>query len=341
MTETPALRNAGTAARGTNRPTGHLLLVGCSGRKRVTKGKVPALQLYDGVNFRVLRAFLNEHGWPPGLCVKILSAKYGLIDATDLIETYDQRLDQARARQLNGATLKKLAGFGKASAVFVNLGSDYLPAIHGIDRLFPGKVAYAEGGIGLKMARMKEWLLCLPNRTATLPGQQAARSYLYFFPDWDDYVREPFIHEMDDEGDAAPQERLYAHEIFRADDTPYDGMFVSLAQIYIGKGALSRLDTETADRADLRKQMKIPENLLLFGDCGAFSYASKDKPPFSPEEAARLYHRLGFDAGASVDHIPLPEIVVENKRKACLRQHPNILPLAPGLKAHFVHPRSA
>jgi hypothetical protein len=50
-------------------------------------------------------------------------------------------------------------------------------------------------------------LLGLPNRTATVLGQQAARSYLYFFPDWDDYVREPFVRETD-EGDASPQERL-------------------------------------------------------------------------------------------------------------------------------------
>jgi hypothetical protein len=303
-----------------NRSAGHLLILGCSDRKRAANGKLPALDLYDGVNFRVLRTFLNAHGWPPGLCIKILSAKHRLLDATDLIETYDRRLDEASARQMNWATLKELARFGKPSSVFINLGTDYLPAVHGIDRLFPGKVAYAEGGIGLKMARMKKWLHDLPNRTATLPGQQAARPYLYFFPDWDDYVRQPFVHETEEEDNLAPQERLYAHEIFGAEDTPYDGMLVSLAQIYTGKGALSRLDAETADRGDLRQRMKIPESLLLFGDCGAFSYASKDKPPFSPEEAARLYHRLGFDAGASVDHIPLPEIVVEDDNGNLVRR---------------------
>jgi hypothetical protein len=303
-----------------DRSAGHLLILGCSDRKRAVKGKLPALDLYDGVNFRVLRAFLDQRGWPPGLCIKILSAKYGLIDATALIETYDQRLDEASARQMNRATLMDLARFGKPSSVFINLGKDYLPAVHGIDNLFPGKVAYAKGGIGLKMTQVKDWLLGLPSKTATLPGRNEARSYLYFFPDWDDYVREPFVHETDDEGDAASQERLYAHEIFGADDTPYDGMLVSLAQIYFGKGALSRLDLENADRGDLRKQMKIPESLLLFGDCGAFSYASKDRPLFSPEEAARLYHRLGFDAGASVDHIPLPEFVAEDEKGDLVRR---------------------
>jgi hypothetical protein len=147
-----------------NRSAGHLLILGCSQRKRAVTGKHPALDLYDGVNFRVLRTFLNEHGWPPGLCIKVLSAKHGLIDATALIETYDQRLDEASARQLNRATFKQLARFGKFASVFVNLGSEYLPAIHGIDWLFPGKVVYAQGGIGIKMAEMKKWLLGVPNR---------------------------------------------------------------------------------------------------------------------------------------------------------------------------------
>lgn len=296
-----------------NRPAGHLLLLGCSDRKRAVKGKLPALDLYDGVNFRVLRAYLHERGWPPGLCIKILSAKYGLIDATDLIETYDQRLDEATARKMNRKVLKSLVRFGKPSSVFVNLGKDYLPAINGIDRLFKKqRIVYAEGGIGLKMAHMKRWLNALPSTTATLPGKRSAPAYLYFFPDWDDYVTEPFVHETADDGPELRTTKQYAHEVFGADDTPYDGMLVSLAQIYTGKGTLSRLDAETAERTDLRKAMKIPRRLLLFGDCGAFSYAFDDEPPFSPEQAASLYHRFGFDVGASVDHIPLPEIVVED-----------------------------
>ena len=290
-----------------------MLLLGCSDRKRVIKGKLPALDLYDGVNFRVLRAFLHERGWPPGLCIKILSAKYGLIDATDLIETYDQRLDEATARKMNRKVVKSLVHFGKPKSVFVNLGKDYLPAIDRIDRLFQKeRIVHAEGGIGLKMAQMKDWLNDLPSTTATLPGKRSSPSYLYFFPDWDDYVTEPFVHETAVVNPTLRTTKKYAHEVFGAADTPYDGMLVSLAQIYTGKGTLSRLDEKTAERTDLRKAMKLPKRLLLFGDCGAFSYAFNDKPPFSAEEAARLYHRFGFDVGASVDHIPLPEIFAEN-----------------------------
>jgi hypothetical protein len=298
-----------------NGPAGHLLLLGCSDRKRAVKGRFPALGLYDGVNFRVLRTFLRERGWPPGLCVKILSAKYSLINATDLIETYDQRLDLCTARKKNGEVLKALKTVGRPASVFVNLGQDYLPAVDGIDRLFrKARIFYAEGGIGLKMAQMKRWLNSLPYPTANLPGTRQTPPYLYFFPDWDDYVTDPFVHETADEDPAPQKKKRYAHEVFGAADTPYDGMLVSLAQIYTGKGTLSRLDADTADRGDLRKAMRIPKRLLLFGDCGAFSYVFENRPPFSAEEAAGLYHRYGFDVGASVDHIPLPEIVAENEK---------------------------
>lgn len=255
---------------------------------------------------------MNGRGWPPGLQIKIISAKYGLLDATDLIENYDQRLDEEAAREMNPAVRATLAQSGTPATVFVNLGKDYRPAVEGLACIFPdAKIVHAKGGIGEKMAQMKKWLNRLPTRTAAIKGTSATRSYMYFFPDWDDYVTVPFVHETVTDT-AVAGEKKYAHEIF-GDKTPYDGILVSLAQRYTGKGTLSRLDPEKAKRGDLRRQMKIPNHLLLFGDCGAFSYAFEDAPPFSPEDAAKLYDQFGFDAGASVDHIPLPEIVVEGE----------------------------
>jgi hypothetical protein len=294
------------------RAHGHLLILGCSDRKRQIKGKLPAIELYDGVNFRVLRHYLNANGWPPGLRIKVLSAKYGLIDSTDLVEPYNERLDKNSARRLNASVLKALRSVEAPSSVFVNLGKDYLRAIEGIDQLFKKRIKYASGGIGCKMAQMKGWLTNLPGKTATITSRPSRRSYLYFFPDWDDYVSHPFIHETTNNALVASTTKKYAHQVFGADKAPYDGLLVSLAQMYTGKGILSRLNPNTVGRSDLRNELKIPRRLLLFGDCGAFSYAGKDKPPFSAEEAARLYHRFGFDVGASVDHIPLEEIVVEN-----------------------------
>jgi hypothetical protein len=293
-------------------PAGHLLLIGCSSRKVEGRGKLPAVQLYDGSSYRVIRAFLNRRGWPPGLQIKIISAKYGLVDATDLIENYDQRLEVEAARNMNSEVLASLVMAGAPTTVFVNLGKDYCPAVDGLNQIFPeAKVIHAKGGIGLKMSQMKQWLDQLSTKTAAIKGTSATRSYMYFFPDWDDYVTVPFVHESAT-GNGKMGEKMYAHEIF-GDKTPYDGMLVSLAQRFTGKGTLSRLDPERSEPGALRRLMKIPDHLVLFGDCGAFSYSSEEAPPFSPEEAAKLYEQFGFDAGASVDHIPLPEIVVKGK----------------------------
>jgi hypothetical protein len=294
-----------------SRAAGHLLLIGCSATKRDDKGLLPAIERYDGVNFKVLRKFLLENGWPAGLVIKILSAKYGLIDVTSLIEHYDERMTPDRALCHREGVTAVLESLGPFQATFVNLGKDYLPALDG-DGLsgLTRKLLSAKGGIGMKMRAMKKWLRKLPNTTATMPRTSGKRPYLYFFPDWDDYVSVPFTGE---DGTSTGTVRKYAHEIFGSKQTPYDGMLVSLAQLYTGKGALSRLDQRDVEKANLRKSMKVPTRLLLFGDCGAFSYVNEDQPPFTSAEAARLYDHFGFDIGASVDHIPLPEIQVADQ----------------------------
>src|SRR5579884_996680 len=124
-------------SRSSKKPAGHLLVLGCSDRKRTDRGKLPAIDLYDGVNYRVLRAFFKSHGWPPGLSIKILSAKYELIDATTLIDPYDQRLDAATARAFNRRVIRSLRRVGNPKSIFINLGQDYLPAVAGIEEQFP------------------------------------------------------------------------------------------------------------------------------------------------------------------------------------------------------------
>ncbi|MDX2198602.1 MAG: tRNA-guanine transglycosylase DpdA [Phycisphaerae bacterium] len=286
---------------------GHLLLIACSATKRPVRA--PAIQLYDGVNYRVIRKMLSESGWPPGLVIKILSAKYGLIDPTTIIDPYEQRMDEATALRLRNSVTNKLTKLNAFESVFVNLGADYLAAVADLRSIFPEAIC-AQGGIGMKMNAMKRWLQRLPKHTAPFPRQKAKKqSYLYFFPDWDDFVYEPFVAEQGREHRLSGAVRKrYAHEVF-GNSTPYDGLLVSLAQLAAGKGALSRLAKGEVKPRDLRKQMRVPSRLLMFGDCGAFSYVNDPVPPFTPEEAAEAYERFGFDAGASVDHIPFPEIV--------------------------------
>ena len=294
-------------------PAGYLLILGCSRKKREDYGRAPALEVYDGPNFETLRKYFRENGWPPGLIIKIISAKYKIIDATTFIEPYDERLDKETAKKMRqrvGYHLKKIKC---PESVFVNMGKDYLPAVSCIKTLFdPDKIEYANGGYVQKRQELKQWLERLPNKTATVNSkeQSGKKSYLYFFPDWDDYVYEPFHAEETDE-DRSPENRKYAHEIFK-DDPPYDGLLLSLDQLRTKKGPLNYLDEN--DSSNFRDKMGVPERLLLFGDCGAFSYIKDPKPPLSCEKAASLYDQFGFDLGTSVDHIPISSISERKQR---------------------------
>lgn len=286
-------------------PSGHLLILSCSDRKDGSRTPAPAIHLYDGVNYRVLRKILLQKGWPPDLEIKVLSAEYGLIDATTLINPYDKRLTADVAKKINPKTLAELQKGSSPSSIFINLGKDYLPAVDGIESLFPkARITYADGPIGMKMQTMKRWLEGLRYRTSSIKGySKKAQSYLYFFPDWDDFVYVPFSANDDE---ATQGERTYAHELCGG-RTPFDGILLSLANLLVGKGALHWTNSHDG-RIRLRRHLRIQRNILLFGDCGAFTYAAQPTPPFSSEQAAELYHKYGFDIGASVDHIPLPEL---------------------------------
>lgn len=66
------------------------LIISCSQRKRLQEG--PAVMLYDGGLFKIVRRCR------PRVDLFILSAKYGLISATQGIEAYDLRIDQQDQR---------------------------------------------------------------------------------------------------------------------------------------------------------------------------------------------------------------------------------------------------
>ena len=292
---------------------GYLLILGCSSKKREDYGRAPALEVYDGPNFQTLRKYFRENGWPPGLIIKIISAKYKIIDAATLIEPYDERLKKEAAKKMKQRVRYHLKKIKSPKSVFVNMGKDYLPAVSCIEALFdPDRIEYADGrGNGEKRQKMIQWLHNLPNNTASISSQEQSNvKPLYFFPDWDDYVYEPFKEDETNEN-RSPENRRYAHEIFE-DDPPYDGLLLSLDQLRTKKGPLNHLNKN--DSSNFRDEMGIPERLLLFGDCGAFSYIKDPKPPLSCEKAASLYNQFGFDLGTSVDHIPISSISERKQR---------------------------
>lgn len=297
-----------------------LLVLGCSSRKTDAPEATPALYRYDGPFYQDFRSHLRERVWPRQLDVAVLSAKFGLIGALTEIEDYDQRMTADRAAELAPRIADQVNDWTKTySRIRLCLGKDYLLALpmERLDRW--GRADLFEGGIGLKRQHMGAYIrgLNAPERRAVRPAPVKRLSY--FLPDWDDLL-DPNFDFATDTFSAPKDQRGEKHcaRLMR----PFkiaDGILVSLAQKREAKGPLKYvggLDPRTLSPIDLREHYALDRSQALFGDCGAFSYVNEDEPPFSVEYAVSLYDLYNFDYGASVDHIPVPQIVVDGTKRS-------------------------
>jgi len=99
----------------------------------------------------------------------------------------------------------------------------------------------------------------------------------------------------------------YPHEMLEI--VPYDGILVSLGIVGDHKfqGKYSTTQRMRFLRVGARKFLRLDtedlKSKLLFGDCGAFSFAKLDEPPYSAEEMVDFYGDGQFTHGCSVDHV--------------------------------------
>lgn len=124
----------------------------------------------------------------------------------------------------------------------------------------------------------------------------------FFLPDWDDRVDPGYdflTDKMTLQRDPYQNDR-YAHELF--EDRVYDGILVS--RMALDRAGRKR---DRVEQVGMRAYLRMPEDLELFGDCGAFGYIERQDPAFTTEDILEYYEGLGFDYGVSVDHIILPE----------------------------------
>jgi hypothetical protein len=100
---------------------------------------------------------------------------------------------------------------------------------------------------------------------------------------------------------------VYPHEFFPK--LPYDGVLVSRGIVgddrFPGKypGDLMMRFRRIGARDFLRLKGSRFSHMSIFGDCGAFSYADADTPPYTPEMMLEFYADGRFTHGCSVDHI--------------------------------------
>jgi cytoplasmic iron level regulating protein YaaA (DUF328/UPF0246 family) len=132
---------------------------------------VPALDLYDGYFFKIIKKALRTNRFQPGLDIIIISAQHGVVEPDDEVGNYDRRMDTERANELKDDVVKAIAdkvaenGYEK---VWINLGKDYHPAVDGLEMAVDIPVDYIRGsGIGMKGKRLKR----LVSRGRSVPVQ--------------------------------------------------------------------------------------------------------------------------------------------------------------------------
>lgn len=301
-----------------------LLIIACSERKKPGKGPLPAIDLYDGPAYRLLRKRLDGARNPT---VWVLSAKHGLIWADLHIHRYDQRLTKERAQLIRTKAesfIERHAPPGGFRRVFIWAGKQYFDALPTC-LLSQANIVIADGPIGRKLHLLKDWCTewQAEHKNCSVQDRQvravarvkrAAHTPLcYFIPDWNDYLDPTYDFANDRfSWDTGERVRLYAHELFRRRPL-YDGILVSLGNIVMGKGpAANGLQPKTR-QISARRYLHLKRHQLLMGDCGAFSYRRLPAPPFTIEQATTLYRVLNVDIGASIDHIPFGEVEENGK----------------------------
>jgi len=126
---------------------GHrLLLVSCTAKKASKPGK--AINVYDGPYFHIIRKYYNK-----SIDIKIISAKYGLIDADDKIAPYDHKMKKEDAeiyKQVYKKDLEEL--FSKYSSIAFCGSKLYASVIP------ENNVNIINDRIGIQLHLLKGWL---------------------------------------------------------------------------------------------------------------------------------------------------------------------------------------
>ena len=135
-----------------------LLIMSCSKTKKHLDN-VPAMQLYDGQAYRVIKKSL-----PDNIEILIISAKYGPIRSTEIISYYDQVMTVARAAELRSNVENAIRNVIRnhiPEKIFISLGFPYNLAVSEelmgfLDENFYLQVAH--GPIGKRLHQLKVWL---------------------------------------------------------------------------------------------------------------------------------------------------------------------------------------
>lgn len=143
-----------------------LLILGPSYRRRKDKERLPAIERYDGIFYRVTRKYRDEN-----VDVLILGDDLKLMREDVLLPYNPPHGDDWHSYTVNEAKIHKIRGYNKKfleeifkknaySEVFLAMGSQFLCVLPDIEKEFRIKVIFPKGrGIGPKARILRDWLL--------------------------------------------------------------------------------------------------------------------------------------------------------------------------------------
>lgn len=91
----------------------YLLIIESSKIKTNVSNPAPAIELYNDSIYRTIRKMDKKGSLPKNIQILIISTKYGLLGAYDLIEKYNPKISKKRAEKLKKGITKKFTLFLK------------------------------------------------------------------------------------------------------------------------------------------------------------------------------------------------------------------------------------
>lgn len=141
-----------------------LLIISCGKKKarELQTRKVRASAAYKGPLFQVIQKAKREGRWNPNLFLGIVSAKYGFLRGTDLIEDYDLKMTTKLAKKLNLQVIQEIIKWNKEEKfdlIYVLMGKTYLKATEGLETQLDVEVIVENmGGLGVGQQKLVRFL---------------------------------------------------------------------------------------------------------------------------------------------------------------------------------------
>jgi cytoplasmic iron level regulating protein YaaA (DUF328/UPF0246 family) len=121
-----------------------------------------ASEAYKGPMFQVIQKAKREGRWRPNLFLGIVSAKYGFLRSSDLIEDYDLKMTLKIAKKHNPQVIQEIIKWNneeKFDYIYVLMGKTYLKTVEGLNNYIDTNVVVENmGGLGIGQQKLVQFL---------------------------------------------------------------------------------------------------------------------------------------------------------------------------------------